>query len=390
MQQSNHSKAKGLAVKMSGMNWAFESVFALFNEHEQLADYRGDLVGLQRLLQPHVQTLLDEADARGRASAKAVEAKAVEAVEAAEEAAAANPSPAAAEAVAQAAEELADAEGAVAGWMPQHITASHMAAGIATAEALVGQQLAVINNVSRVNGTLPAAATGGGGANGATNTGGVAGAGVGVGVGAAKEALPKVVTLKEFELKVGGPWTAEFLASLLIHAPKSEEGLVSLNHIANKVTLCPRPRPHRAAQCLHPAHTTVSSLCPLPASQVSPKPGMGYGTASAKSAAKGTLKDGVDLLIHQNIASELVTETVPKAKEGEAQLGKVGTKKYFLRLCNLEAEHLAPLPSGQRVLATMRVNAALKPYRLTIVEYSKLFKVPPSPPPSPARVVRSS
>ena len=71
---------------------------------------------------------------------------------------------------------------------------------------------------------------------------------------------------------------------------------------------------------------------------------------------------------------------------------KLGSeKKYVLRLCNLEAEHLAPLPSGQRVLATMRVNAALKPFRLTIVEYSKLFKVPPSPPPSaPARVVRSS
>ena len=242
MQQSNHSKAKGLAVKMSGMNWAFESVFMLFNQHEQLADYRGDLVGLQRLLQPHVQTLLDEADARGRASAEAVAAKAVEAVEAAEEEAAANPSPAAAEAVVQAAEELADAEEAVAGWMPQHITASHMAAGIATAKALVAQQLAVINNVYRVNGTLPAAATGGGGAgaNGATETGGVAGAGV----GSAKVALHKMVTLKEFGLKVGGPWTAEFLASLIIHAPKSEEGLVSLNSIANKVSLRPRPQPH--------------------------------------------------------------------------------------------------------------------------------------------------
>lgn len=114
---------------------------------------------------------------------------------------------------------------------------------------------------------------------------------------------------------------------------------------------------------------------------------MGYGTASAKSAAKGTLKDGVDLLMHENIASELLTETVPKAKEGEAQLGKVGTKKYFLRLCDLEAEHLARLPKGQRELATMQVNAALKPFRLTIVEYSKLFKVPCAPLPPPQHVV---
>ena len=96
------------------------------------------------------------------------------------------------------------------------------------------------------------------------------------------------------------------------------------------------------------------------------------------------------MLLAHNIASELKTEAVAKVEKGEIQLGKPGTKKHFLELVDLEKEHLLGLQPGQRDVATMKIDAALAPFKLTLVEYSKLLTVcrlPPLPrPPLPPSV----
>ena len=54
---------------MAAIAFAWEELLKIFKEHPDVSEYRGHLAGFKKLLLPHVEVLLEEAEERGRADA---------------------------------------------------------------------------------------------------------------------------------------------------------------------------------------------------------------------------------------------------------------------------------------------------------------------------------
>lgn len=105
--------------------------------------------------------------------------------------------------------------------------------------------------------------------------------------------------------------------------------------------------------------------------QVSPKLSIGGGK-KAVSVGSATLLQGAEYLVQRGLADEVAYHNVTKAAVNEIQVGKPGTKLYFVTLIDVEAKINASLtPDATRALFTARLN----PLHLNVEQFTMLRNV---------------